>query len=286
VTEHDQRPTPRGPVPDLGFFAATGQPPPARPNPPMLPSAAGPPAPPPVPAPTPLPAPPPFTAPAPPFPAAPHAGNVPPGPLPYLHPYAAPARGGLPGWAIALICTAGGGLLIMIVAAVAIPVFLHERDTAVARATTLSPAAQVAGMTRSTDPRLQQMTDQMSAGLPACGCFRPAVTATYQDPDRTRVLVVIGAMFTGPVDREGYLRGFWHGAHSSMPTLGPESGRDPGRLGGTLSCAALSTGGAYGQLCVSMDAGALVILVDLAKVDHHLDPALMVTARESMEHRT
>jgi hypothetical protein len=223
------------------------------------------------------------------FQTAPPFGGVPPAPGPYVHPYAPPTRGGLPGWAIALICAGGGLVMLMIVAAVVIPVFLHQRDAAVAKATTLSPAAQVGGLTQYTDPRMQQVTDQMTVGLSACGCFGPAVTSSYQVPDRTHQLVVIGAKFTRPAGsqvRESFQRGFWNGAHSSMPTLGPASDKDPGRLGGTLRCAPVSSGGAAGQLCASVDAGAVVILVEMDSTGHQPDPDLIVTARESMEHRT
>jgi hypothetical protein len=177
----------------------------------------------------------------------------------------------------------------MIAAAVAIPVFLHQRDAAVARATTVSPAARVGALTQYTDPRMQEVTAQMTAGLSACGCFQPAATSSYQVPDRTHQLVVIGAKFTRPAGsqtRDSFQRGFWNGAHANMPTLGPVSDRDPGRLGGTLRCASVSTGGAAGQLCASVDAGAVVILVEMARTGDQPDPGLIVTARESMEHRT
>jgi hypothetical protein len=258
-------------VPDPGFFATS-------PTAPQLPT---PPTPPTFAALPPLPTPPTFQAP-PPF------GYVPPAPAPFLHPYAAPARGGLPGWAIALICAGGGVLLILIAAAVAIPVFLHQRDAAVAKATTLSPAAEVAGMTRSTDPRMQQDIDPMTAGMSACGCFQPPVTSGYVVPDRTHVLIVLGAKFVRPADdqtRESFQRSFWGEGSSTVATLGPVRDVDPGRLGGTLRCAAMSTGRAAGQLCVSVDAGAVVVVLDLGRPDHQPDPALIIAARESIEHR-
>jgi hypothetical protein len=278
VTEHDHWSGPRDPVPDLGFFAGSR---PAAPPVPPLP-------------------PPHLPLPAPPFGGVPQGppafGNVPSAPVPYLHPYAAPARGGLPGWAIALICAVAGVLLILIAAAVAIPVFLHQRDAAVAKATTLSPADQVSGMTQSTDPRMQQATDPMTSALSGCGCFQPAVTSSYQDPDRTHVLIVIGARFLRPADdltRESFQRNFWKGASASAAgpnaagtTLGPVRDMDPGRLGGTLHCAAMSTGGAAGQVCLSVDAGAVVTVLDLVRADLQQDPDLIVTARESIEHRT
>jgi hypothetical protein len=262
VTEHDHWSAPRDTVPDLGFVATPGPPAPPRAAPPSVGNTPQ--------------APPPFGAAAPP-------------PFPYAQPHAAPARGGLPGWAIALICAGAGGLLLMIAAAVAIPVFLHQRDAAVARATTLSPAARVGGLTRSTDARMQQDIEPMTAALSACGCFQSYVTSGYVVPDRTHVLIVIGARFLRPADeqtRESFQRSFWGGGKSDVATLGPERDLDPGRLGGTLRCAAMSTGRAAGQLCVSVDAGAVVVMLDMGRPGQQPDLDLIVTARESMEHRT
>jgi hypothetical protein len=271
-------------VPDLGFFATPG-------------SAAPPLLPPPVPsafsAPPAFQAPPHYAA----VPQAPPAfGSVPSALVPYPHPYAAPARGGLPGWAIALICAVAGALLILIAAAVAIPVFLHQRDAAVAKATTLSPADQVSGMAQSTDPGMQQATNTMASALSGCGCFQPAVTSSYLAPDRTPVLIVSGAKFRRAADgatREGFDRSFWKGASSSAAgpnaagtTLGPVRDLDPGHLGGTLRCAAISTGGSTGLMGLSVDAGAVVAVIDLVRAGHEQDPDLIVTARESLEHRT
>jgi hypothetical protein len=122
------------------------------------------------------------------------------------------------------------------------------------------------------------------------------VTSSYQDPDRTHVLIVIGARFLRPADdltRESFQRNFWNGAGASATgpdaagtTLGPVRDMDPGRLGGTLRCAAMSTGGAAGQMCLSVDAGAVVTVLDLVRADLQQDPDLIVAARESIEHRT
>jgi hypothetical protein len=188
-----------------------------------------------------------------------------------------------------LICAGGGVVVLMIVAAVAIPVFLHQRDASVAKATTLSPAAQVGGLTRSTDLRMQQDLAPMTAVLSACGCFQPPVTSGYVVPDRTHLLVVLGAKFIQPADdqtRKNFQRRFWGEGKTSVARLGPARNVDPGRLGGTLRCAAMSTGRAAGQLCVSVDAGAVVVILDLGSPGDQPDPALIVTARESMEHRT
>jgi hypothetical protein len=89
-------------------------------------------------------------------------------------------------------------VVLMIVAAVALPVMLHQRDAAVAKATTLSQADQVGGLTRSTDLRMQQDIAPMTAVLSRCGCFQPPVTSGYVVPDRTHLLVVLGAKFSGP----------------------------------------------------------------------------------------
>jgi hypothetical protein len=48
----------------------------------------------------------------------------------------------------------------------------------------------------------------------------------------------------------------------------------------------MSTGRAAGQLCVSVDAGAVVVILDLGRPGDPPDPALVIAARESMEHRT
>jgi hypothetical protein len=257
-------------VPDLGFFAAPGPAaPPLAPSPPPATAAFHEPA---V-----------FQAPGP-------FGTVPPSaPPPYVHPYAAPARGGLPGWAIALICAGGSVVVLMIVAAVALPVFLHQGDVAVAKATTLSPAAQVGDLTQSTDPRVLQVTDQLTAAWSTCGCLQPPVGMSYQDPDRTHVLTVVGSKFVraaGDASRQRVQREFWRGAHSGSTAIGPDSDRDPGRLGGTLRCAEVAGGGATGRVCLSVDAGAVVVVVDRVRTGEQLDPDLVLTARESMEHRT
>jgi hypothetical protein len=73
-------------------------------------------------------------------------------------PYSPPQRSGLPVWAIVAICVPAALIVVGILAAIAIPVFLNQRNTPVT-------PDRLGGLSRSTDPVLNGALDSMQGLL-------------------------------------------------------------------------------------------------------------------------
>lgn len=268
-------PTPR-PVPDLGFFGPAG---PARsqlplpPNPPaVLPSQ-------------PAEAPNLFAPPAGQFgppPVAPFGAGSPAVYAPYP---AVQQRGGLPGWAIAAICVPVVLIVMAILAAIAIPTFLDQRERASAEATTITLPEAVEGLPRSTDPeelaRLESMLHNFPAGMSEPHGF------VYSDGASHRI-VVVSARFpyaAGPAELRNLFAGFDDGLAPNAPpgvTMSEPFDREPGRLGGRIRCSTMS-GAASGQLCTAADAVSMLTIVDVSA--GATDPDLPRRVREAVVSR-
>lgn len=213
-------------------------------------------------------------------------------PATYQPPPYPPAPGrGLPGWAIALIACAAGLVVVLIVAAIAIPVFLDQREKASAAATTVRMPATVAGLTQT--PLTPQLRDQAQAlrDSVAVGMPDPKVSVFTDSADSHRLVVMAGKVSTVLRDREqaAAVRGFWQGVQRSLggqTTLGTPAERPAGTLGGTLSCAAFNPAGVTGEICVAVDPGAMLVTIDILKGEGAaIDPTLPTTVREAVVKR-
>jgi hypothetical protein len=223
---------------------------------------------------------------SPPPPAPPGPFGAPP---PYGPPaYPAPPRSGLPVWAIVAICVPVAFVMLGILAAIAIPVFLNQRDKAVAAATSVSLPDEIAGLSPSGEATLRDQLEGMENSLPRCGCFGRPQATVYIDPGRTHALTVGAARVTTvfhSADQASFVRGFWDSVQSSPAgaNVGEPQEQDAGKLGGILSCAAL-TGRLTGEICVAVDAGSFFFTSDVYQ-GGAVDRSLPRTAREAVVHR-
>ena len=194
---------------------------------------------------------------------------------------------GLPTWAIVAICVPVGFVILAVLAAIAVPVFVNQRDKAVVAATTVSTPAQISGMSASTNATFQAQLQSAFSNVPACTCFDPPVSSIYTDAGSTHVVVAVAGKVNSRFsadDRADFITGFWESARSSAGGhVGEATEQDAGTLGGTMSCAPIA-GGATGQICVAVDAGSFFFVVDTYR-GGTVDPGMPVTAREAFVHR-
>lgn len=277
-----EQPTPSGPaasrpVPDLGFFAPVG---PARSPLPAPPGQVAVPenrfAPPPGHF-----APPPGqfgNAPVTPF------GATPPGysPFPVVQ-----QPGGMPGWAIALIAVAGGLVFVMVLAAVAIPVFLNQRAKATAAATTVTLPETLEGLQRLRTPEAEAAVRAQLDSMPT-ELLKDAQGAAYTDGDQRTIFVQIARFrrVAEPGDVDDVINGFHHGVTSDLPagvTTSEWRDRASGLLGGRISCATLQ-GDSTGQICAAVESTTLLAMVEIAP-NAAPDPGRPLRVREAVIHR-
>jgi hypothetical protein len=211
-------------------------------------------------------------------------GTVLPGPG-----YPPASRTGLPGWAIALIVGGLGVLVVLILAAVAIPVFLHQRAQADLSATSVSLPPALAGMTEVDDPATKQQIADTVGSIDTCSCTGPLLMTVYVDNIGTHRVVVAAGKFSSAASasvQQSFSANMWVGIRDSAAeegaTVGPVVEADAGRLGGTMSCAPI-TADATGRVCVSVDRTSFVMMMEFGPT---IDPTLPVIVRESVVHRT
>jgi hypothetical protein len=202
--------------------------------------------------------------------------------------YPPAGRTGLPGWGIALIVGGVSVLVLLVLAAVAIPVFLHQRAQAELSATSIALPPAVAGLAEVDDPATQQQLADTARSLDTCDCTEPPRMTLYQDDAGTHRVFVAVSKFTrglNPSEQQSFSGGMWRGiraADAGGAMLGPQVDGDAGRLGGTMSCAPF-TAGATGRVCVSVDRTSFVMMMEFGSAT---DPTLPVIVRESVVHRT
>jgi hypothetical protein len=203
-------------------------------------------------APTPTPRPPPY-------PPAARTGPMPPQPGPTFVETIPPRRSGLPGWAVVLISAVAGLFVVGILAAIAIPVFISQREKAQWQATTVSLPATLNGADRNTTATANTLaTTFANDGIPLenIGIYGPI------GPDVVIIFAVKTPIAATPAQRAAeraeFERGFAVPGSSSL-VLTPQA--DPGKLGGELSCD--SSQGV--QICVATDANSIFALVTGAK---------------------
>jgi hypothetical protein len=209
-------------------------------------------------------------------------------PAPYLPP--APSRR-LPTAAIVAIVCAAGGVIVLILAAVAIPVFLNQRDKATAAATTVSLPPAIgelsqAPMTPDLQGEAEALRNSVSVGMPD-----PKV-AVFTDATGAHGLVVMGGKLSTVLhqkDEAEVVRGFWRGAQQELAgqaVLGVPAERSPGELGGIVSCASFNPSGVTGEICIAVDPGSMLVTIDVLQGEGGAsDPTLATTVREAVVHR-
>ncbi|MGZ4638799.1 MAG: hypothetical protein ACXV2J_07045 [Actinomycetes bacterium] len=206
--------------------------------------------------------------------------------------YRAPAsRSGLPTWAIVVICAVGGLFVLGVVAAVALPAFLAQREKAAAAATVVAVPASIGGLSQAgaTAAQRQEFQTWMSSFSRAMSAPQGAV---FGDGTPDHSLVVLAGRFGRVLhsrDRDAFVQGFWNSAsHGSAGALGTPRDVSPGHLGGRLSCAEMTGTGTgpsgRGQMCVAIDAGALVVSIE-TQTGHTPSPEFARTVREAVVHR-
>jgi hypothetical protein len=211
-------------------------------------------------------------------------GTVLPGPG-----YPPASRTGLPGWAIALIVGGVGVLVLLVLAAVAIPVFLHQRAQAELSATSVSLPPALAGMTEVDDPATQQQMADTVRSIDTCSCTGPLLMTLYLDNIGTHSVLVAAGKFSSAESafvQQSFSANMWTGIRESAAeegaTVGTAVETDAGRLGGTMSCAPITVD-ATGRVCVSVDSTSFVMTMEFGPT---IDPTLPVIVRESVVHRT
>jgi hypothetical protein len=204
-------------------------------------------------------------------------------------PYTVQQRGGMPGWAIALIAIVASVSVLMVLAAVAIPTFLDQR----ARAHTPQIPDRIGQLTRSTDPSAQQQAQALAdqqIGL------RATQGSAFTDAQGTARIFVYTGAFVSPkseLDLDDYEQGYWSGFPGAVPpgfALGPPTPQASPGHGGRVSCAdVLAATGAgdrvpVGRACLSIDSWSSVSTIDLSATGIW-DPALIDTVRDAVQPR-
>jgi hypothetical protein len=184
---------------------------------------------------------------------APFGGPVPPAPL------AAPARSGLPVWAIGLI----GAFALAIVASVALPVLLSGRQHSQLAATSVAMPATVIGLPRSADPGTQSQAAQLAADIPSG--FTARQSAGYVGGSSTLVVAAAKPQHVlSLAEQESLTRSFWANEAGSVPdgsSLAAPSTPAGAGATGTLTCADEITDDGAAMVCIDAQATAVVVFV-------------------------
>jgi hypothetical protein len=209
---------------------------------------------------------------APAYPSAPAYPPYPPVPQQQPWPYAAPPSSGPSGPVIALIAVVATVVVLGVLTAVAIPVFLQQRD--LSRRTTVSVPAEVAGLPRSTDAAGQTAEARLQAlpgpGDHVAGAFGAA---------GTRVVVGAARYHLSSKEQRDYLSSSVAEATAQGVHLASVA---PGRLGGSMRCGTSSV--APMTICVFADGGSYGVVVVTGPTADPTGTAR--AAREAFVHRT
>ena len=186
-------------------------------------------------------------------------------------PYAAPPSSGPSRLVVGLLAALASLVVLGVLAAVAIPVFLSQRD--LSRRTTVSVPDQVAGLPLATDAVGVAATARMSA-LPGPGDH---VAGAYGSAG-TRVLVGVARYHLSGKDQDEYLSHAGTEATTQGVRLAAVA---PGALGGRMRCGAAVA--APMTVCVFVDGGSYGIVVVTGTTD---GTGTARAAREAFVHRT
>lgn len=212
---------------------------------------------------------PPFGAPVGGFGAPPAAGWAP-----------APARSGLPRWALALIVGVAGFVAVCIVAAVVIPVFLAQRDKSTWAHTTFAMPGDVEGLPRITGPTVDQLSSLVS--LPEWGDsgFEAPQVGVYGQPGHPSE-IVIAAHSTKPLLASSRAAGIKVVmAHPAQGMSGWDR-VDAGRRGGDMVCGDALLPTTTLTLCTVIDPAGVLVIATVTGGDAAVKEAQAV--REAVE---
>jgi hypothetical protein len=182
----------------------------------------------------------------------------------------------------------GGGsviaclLTLLLVATIAVPVFLHERVIGQAL-TTVSMPQTVAGFGRLTDAKNRKLARDLSASFPGFQ-GRPTQAAVYgATPDRPRVAVAGGTHRSWqPKAQRDFIAGAEDSLRSdSVPVVGIQD-IGPGPLGGIMRCGVVPVRRTIA--CLFADARAYGLIIILNQPSSYAVLARQV--RADIEHRS
>jgi hypothetical protein len=200
-------------------------------------------------------------------------------------------KSGLPRWAIVLIACLACLVAVPILAAIAIPVFLDQREKATAAATTVTVPPTIGELTQAPmTPELQGQADSLRSSV-SVGMPDPKMAVFTDGSGSHRLVVMAGKMSTvlHGNDQAMVVEGFWRGVGQgldSLAILGVPAERPAGELGGTLSCAAFNPSGVTGEICIAVDPGTMMVTIDILQGEGGAtNPALATTVREAVVHR-
>ena len=179
--------------------------------------------------------------------------QVPPPPL------AAPARSGLPVWAIGII----GAFALAIVASVAIPAFLSGRQHSQLAATSVAMPATVIDLPQSADAATQSQAAQLAADIPSG--FTARQSAGYVGGSSTLLVAAAKPQHVLTLaEQESLTRSFWANEAASVPdgsSLAAPSTPAGAGATGTLTCADEITDDGAAMVCINAQATAVVVFV-------------------------
>jgi hypothetical protein len=178
-------------------------------------------------------------------------------------------------------------MLLGFLSAIAIPAFLSQREKAQAAATSVAVPSTIGSMSQTAaSPDLQRQVQEWASTFPTVVTAPQA--GAFVDADQRHSLIVVAGKFQrvpSAANRDEFVRGFWVSAsRNAAATFGAPHDVSPGSAGGRLSCAETRAGAANGQLCVGVDPGAVVIIVDL-RSGGAVDPDFPRTVRDAVVHR-
>jgi hypothetical protein len=187
-------------------------------------------------------------------------------------------RSGLPRWLIVLIASCVVLFSTMILAAIAIPVFLSQRLKAEHRATTVQLPATFAGHKRNTGAEADALAKTFTVGQ-----IRAEDIAVYGKIGPEVVIIVALKPPTAwsevrqASERSDFVRSFTAQGTSLVLLEDP----DPGELGGWIGC---GTAGEGFEVCLATSTGSMVTMISSAGGD---DPVtLLRQARAATVHRS
>jgi hypothetical protein len=180
-------------------------------------------------------------------------GYAPPMQPGYAPPFGGPPpKGGVPTAVWVALAAVGGVVLLMILAAIAIPVFLNQRKPA---DRPVSIPLTMLGQSQLHNADLDSATARLLLAFGTSGSGLAAPDGAFYGQEDTPTFFVGAAKLTRqltPAERADLLR---PGA-SFSPT--PEGA---GPFGGTLECGQIDQNGTQGAECVSVDSAAVVVTV-------------------------
>jgi hypothetical protein len=177
-------------------------------------------------------------------------------------------------WAVVLIGV-GGVIALLIVAAVALPLFLSSRQHSQLAGTTVSTPTTLIGLPQSADPALASQAAQLAADMPSM--FTRRLSAGYAGDSTTLIVAAAKAPHVLTLaEQQTLTRTFWTHEAGSVPdgsSLAAPSTPAGAGATGTLTCANELTSDGTATVCIDAQATALVVFVLSSTSDGGSDPA-------------